>query len=54
MNKNVRVVRELSNLAILFNEMSCRMSSIEFTHFVKEHDCLEQVNGIQLIEVKKR
>ncbi|SFG09769.1 hypothetical protein [Sporolactobacillus nakayamae] len=53
MNKNVRAVRELSNLAILFDEMACRMSSTEFTHFVQEHDRLEQLNGIQLIEVKK-
>lgn len=54
MKKNARAVHELSNLAILFNEMSCRMSGIEFSHFMKEHDRLERVNGIQLIEVKKR
>ncbi|MCO7125144.1 hypothetical protein NIE88_05065 [Sporolactobacillus shoreicorticis] len=54
MNKNVQALRELSNLAILFDDVSCRMNGNEFTRFVNEHDRLEQANGIQLIEVKKR
>ncbi|WP_160168721.1 hypothetical protein [Sporolactobacillus terrae] len=53
MSKNFQVMRELSNLATLFDEMARRMSGNEFTHFVKEHDRLERMNGIQLIEVKK-
>jgi hypothetical protein len=54
MNKNVQVLRELSNLAILFDEMSCRMNEAEFVRFMNEHNRLEQLNGIRLIEVRKR
>ncbi|WP_160168681.1 hypothetical protein [Sporolactobacillus terrae] len=54
MNKNFQIMCELSNLAILFSDMSRKMNDVEFNHFVHVHDCLEKVNGIQLIEVKKR
>lgn len=53
MNKNFQIMRELSNLAILFSDMSRKMNDVEFNHFVQEHDRFEQLNGIQLIEVKK-
>lgn len=52
MNKNVQLLRELSNLAILFDDLSYRMSKRQFEHFVATHKRLERVNGIQLIEVR--